>query len=459
MSKIRSFIKAGAILGGTVIVTAAIAPLFLPDQSIKPLTPAQAAEITAHTMNTKCADCHRPGSHISELANTLSGGLLVRHTKDGQRSYNMDETPTAVTLSKLEHVLLRNSMPPTSYTMVHWGSTLTLQEKTAINQWIKDERLKLFGNLVGRDYATSPITPIPEQLPTNPTKVALGDKLFHDVRLSSDNTVSCATCHSLKKAGTDNLPTSTGVRGQKGGINAPTVFNAVFHAKQFWDGRAATLQEQAGGPPLNPVEMGYQHPNDWKQIAAKLEQDIPFAIEFKKVYPQGFNGETITNAIAEYEKTLITPNSPFDRYLKGDKNAISSCAQKGYKLFLQLGCQTCHTGPAMGGQSFEYADLKGDFFAGRAKTVDDNGLMNFSKKESDKHRFRVPTLRNIALTWPYMHDASAQTLEEAITKMYHYQLGYDKLDRKEVRLLAEFLKTLTGEYNGSPVQGDVCPTY
>lgn len=457
MSKTCSFIKAGAILGGTIIVTAAVAPLFLPNQNVKPLTSAQAAEITAQTMNSKCADCHKPGTHISELVNTLSGGLLARHIRDGQRSYNMEEPPTAVTLSKLEHVLQINSMPPTSYTMVHWGSTLTLREKNAMLQWIKNERLKIFGDMVGEEYALSPLAPIPDALPTDPAKVALGYKLFHDVRLSTDNTVSCASCHSLEKAGTDNLPTSTGVRGQKGGINAPTVFNAAFHAKQFWDGRAANLQEQAGGPPLNPVEMGYEHPDDWKKIAAKLDQDTAFAAEFKKVYPQGFTGETITNAIAEYEKTLITPNSPFDRYLKGDENAISENAKKGYKLFLKLGCQTCHTGPAMGGQSFEYADLKGDFFAGRAKTNDDNGLMNFSKKESDRHRFRVPTLRNVELTWPYMHDASAQTLEEAITKMYHYQLGYDKLDKKEVRLLVAFLKTLTGEYNGKPVQGEVCP--
>lgn len=143
--------------------------------------------------------------------------------------------------------------------------------------------------------------------------------------------------------------------------------------------------------------------------------------------------------------------------MKGDENAISENAKKGYRLFLKLGCQTCHTGPAMGGQSFEYADLKGDFFGGRAKTNDDNGLMNFTKKETDKHRFRVPTLRNVELTWPYMHDASAQTLEEAITKMYHYQLGYDKLDKTEVRLLVAFLKTLTGEYQGKPVRGEVCP--
>lgn len=178
MSKTCSFIKAGAILGGTVIVTAAVAPLFLPNQNVKPLTSAQAAEITAQTMNSKCADCHKPGTHISELVNTLSGGLLARHIRDGQRSYNMEEPPTAVTLSKLEHVLQINSMPPTSYTMVHWGSTLTLWEKNAMLQWIKDERLKIFGDMVGEEYALSPLAPIPDALPTDPAKVALGYKLF-----------------------------------------------------------------------------------------------------------------------------------------------------------------------------------------------------------------------------------------------------------------------------------------
>lgn len=146
--------------------------------------------------------------------------------------------------------------------------------------------LKIFGDMVGEEYALSPLAPIPDALPTDPAKVALGYKLFHDVRLSTDNTVSCASCHSLEKAGTDNLPTSTGVRSQKGGINAPTVFNAAFHAKQFWDGRAANLQEQAGGPPLNPVEMGYEHPDDWKKIAAKLDQDTAFAAEFKRFTPR-----------------------------------------------------------------------------------------------------------------------------------------------------------------------------
>lgn len=350
MSKTRSFLQAGAILGGTVIVTAAVAPLFLPNQNTKDLTSAEAAEITAHTMDTKCADCHGPGSRGSGTGEHPFGGLLARHMRDGQRATTGG---TALRRHPLQTGARaprpRAPCPPPPIPWFTGAARSTPLEKAAMQKWIRDERLKIFGDMVGEEYAISPIAPIPDKLPADPAKVELGYKLFHDVRLSTDNTVSCATCHSLEKAGTDNLATSTGVRGQKGGINAPTVFNAAFHTKQFWDGRAANLQEQAGGPPLNPVEMGYEHPDDWNKIAAKLNADTAFAAEFKKVYPQGFTGETITNAIAEYEKTLITPNSPFDRYLKGDENAISENAKKGYRLFLKLGCQTCHTGPAMGG--------------------------------------------------------------------------------------------------------------
>ncbi len=450
MDKLKSFIGAGCILGGTVILSAAISPFFLEDHSLKSLTKSEAAAIAAQAMKTKCADCHTPGAQINALADTLSGGLLSRHKKDGVRHFNMDEPYNLASLAKLERSVQKNTMPLASYTAVHWGSTLSPVEKQALQQWVNDERKQKFG-------VDAVITPIPDSLAVNQAKVALGNALYHDVRLSNDNTVSCATCHALDKAGTDNLPTSTGVRGQKGGINAPTVFNAAFHTQQFWNGRAKDLKEQAGGPPLNPVEMGYSHPDDWKQIAAKLDADPEFSAAFKRVYPEGFNGDTITDAIAEYEKTLITPNSPFDRYLKGNKNAISEKAQKGYALFMELGCQTCHSGPAMGGQSFEYADLKGDYFGGRKLTPDDMGLQGFTQKEADKHKFRVPTLRNVELTWPYMHDASANTLEDAVTKMFHCQLGYDQLNKHEIDLLVEFMKTLTGEYSGRPVKGTPCP--
>ncbi len=455
MDKLKSFIGAGCILGGTVILSAAISPFFLEDHSLKPLTKSEAATIAAQALKTKCADCHTAGAQVNALADTLSGGMLSKHKNDGVRHFNMDEPYTLASLAKLERVLQKNTMPPAPYTAVHWGSTLSPVEKQALNQWIKDERKQKFG-------VDAVIVPIPDSVAVNQAKVALGYTLYHDVRLSSDNTVSCATCHAIDKAGTDNLARSKGVdkdgKPQYGGINAPTVFNAVFHTKQFWNGRAKDLKEQAGGPPLNPVEMGYSQPDDWKKIAAKLDADPQLSADFKRVYPQGFNGDTITDAIAEYEKTLITPHSPFDKFLKGDKKAISEKARKGYALFMELGCQTCHAGPAMGGQSFEYANLKGDFFGGRELSADDMGLQGFTQKEADKHKFRVPTLRNVELTWPYMHDASANTLEEAITKMFHYQLGYDKLNRHEIDLLVEFLKTLTGEYRGQRLKGTPCPT-
>ncbi|MDO4409983.1 MAG: cytochrome c peroxidase [Akkermansia sp.] len=463
MNKVRSFLSAGAVFGGLVVAGAIISPLILPDMSVAPMTNAKANFIYQQAINSKCADCHRPGTKISELMNTLSGGMLANHVKDGLRHYNVDATPTATNLAKLEYAIKTASMPPVAYTAVHWGSTLDKQEKAAFQQTIWAKRAQLawknhpWINLIGEEFAMQPIMPLPNALPVNKDKVALGKALYHDVALSDDNTVSCASCHALEKGGTDNLATSTGVRGQKGGINAPTVFNAAFHIQQFWDGRAADLKEQAGGPPLNPVEMGYKHPNDWEKIAAKLNQKTEFAADFRKVYPAGFNADTITDAIAEYERTLITPNSPFDKYLKGDKKAMSKDAIKGYKLFMDNGCYTCHSGPALGGQSFEHADLKGNFFGTRKLTPDDNGLMNFTKRESDQHKFRVPTLRNVELTWPYMHDASAKTLKEAIIKMYKYQVGRSDFDANELRQLSAFLKALTGEFEGKPLQGTPCP--
>ncbi len=455
MNKLCSLSKSVLIAGGTFVVSAALSPLLIPGSpSPQKLSPAQAKALVEATLKNKCSECHVPGYTRLGLLNTLSGGLQARHIRNGIRAFDMSQPMTEVTWAKLEHAISSGSMPPPSFTAVHWGSTLKPQEKDAILNWIRDTRVsKYAGSPVAPQFKTEPIQPIPDALPVDARKVALGEKLFHDKRLSIDNTVACSTCHVLDKAGTDNLPVSEGVKGQKGGINAPTVFNAAFHFIQFWDGRAKNLEEQAGGPPLNPVEMGYAHPEDWNAIANKLKQDEPLTKEFLAVYPEGYSAKTITNAIAEYEKTLITPNSPFDRYLKGDENAISKEAKEGYALFKKNGCQVCHVGVAMGGQSFEFADLKGNFFGNRPLTQDDNGRMNFTKSQSDIHKFRVPTLRNVALTWPYMHDASAKTLAEAVDKMFNYQIGQPKPTKEEVSKIVAFLNTLTGEYNGKPLRG------
>ncbi len=187
--------------------------------------------------------------------------------------------------------------------------------------------------------------------------------------------------------------------GRRGPINAPTVFNSVFNVEQFWDGRAATLQDQAGGPPLNPIEMASK---SWDEIIAKLEKDPQLKAQFLEVYPQGFSGENITDAIAEFEKTLITPDSPFDKWLRGDENALTAQQKKGYQLFKDNKCATCHGGIILGGRSFEPLGLKKDFNFGEI-TAADIGRMNVTKEERDKLRQKVPGLRNVALTAPYFH--------------------------------------------------------
>ncbi|MCL5098428.1 MAG: cytochrome-c peroxidase, partial [Candidatus Omnitrophica bacterium] len=227
-------------------------------------------------------------------------------------------------------------------------------------------------------------------------KAELGRKLYHDKRLSGDDTVSCATCHDLAKGGTDQEKVSTGVRSQKGGINAPTTFNAAFQFKQFWDGRALTLEAQAGGPPNNPIEMD----SNWKQIIGKLEADPAFAQEFKAAYPEGFTDKTITDAIAAFERTLLTPNSRFDKYLAGDANALSDDEVRGYARFKDTGCATCHSGVLLGGGSFEIMGRHGDYFKDRGGPVTDadKGRISVSKDGKDLHKFKVPTLRNVAKT-------------------------------------------------------------
>lgn len=467
MNKFCSLIQSVGIVAGVTVVTAAVSALILPG-SPKTTSEEQVAvndQAVRSILQAKCAECHIPGYQVPDLLNTLSGGLVRKHMNDGLRAFNLKEPLTQVSWAKLEHAISSGSMPPASFTAVHWGSLLTPQEKSTLLTWIHSNRTasaQRLGVKIAEQFQGEPILPLPDALPINSAKAAVGQMLFNDKRLSVDNTVSCATCHALDKAGTDNLPVSVGVKGQKGGINAPTVFNAALHFIQFWDGRAANLQEQAGGPPLNPVEMGYSHPNDWQKIAAKLSQDPAFSAKFFAVYPEGFTGESITNAIAEYERTLITPNSPFDRYLKGDDKAICHKAKEGYALFKKYGCQTCHNGVGIGGQSFEFADLKGNFFGNRTLTADDNGRMNFTKSPKDQHKFKVPTLRNVALTWPYMHDASATTLPEAVVKMFQYQIGSKEVSDSDVSKITAFLHSLTGEFNGKPLTGTpypgaVCP--
>lgn len=289
-----------------------------------------------------------------------------------------------------------------------------------------------------------PIKPIPLTIEVDPKKVLLGQKLFHDKRLSKDNSISCASCHDLAKGGTDLTPTSTGVDGKLGPINSPTVFNSGLNFVQFWDGRAKDLQEQADGPVNNPIEMA----SNWPQVIGKLSKDDEFTAEFKAVYPDGFSGKNITDAIAEFEKTLITPNSPFDKWLRGDDKALSKEALAGYELFKGYGCTTCHNGANVGGTSFQKFGLVKDYLSLKGHlTHEDMGRFNVTQKDEDKHKFKVPSLRTASITPPYFHDASAKTLEEAIVIMGRHQVGVE-LTPEEVKQIKIFIESLVGEYQG-----------
>ena len=284
-----------------------------------------------------------------------------------------------------------------------------------------------------------------ESIPTDSAKVALGFALYHDTRLSGDNTISCASCHGLDMAGVDRHQYSDGIDGLLGGVNAPTVFNAALNYLQFWDGRAADLKEQAAGPPLNPVEMGSK---SFEEISAKLAEDKEFSKQFLEVYPEGFSQSTITDAIAEFEKTLLTP-SRFDQYLRGDEKALTAEELEGYQIFKDSKCASCHVGMNLGGQSFEFMGVKSDYFSARGTglTDGDNGRFAVTGNEADRHKFKTPTLRNVLLTYPYMHDGSVDTIEQAI-KLMQDQMGIE-LTADETTKMVAFLNTLTGEYNGA----------
>ncbi len=290
-----------------------------------------------------------------------------------------------------------------------------------------------------------PITPIPHRLTLDERKVVLGRRLFHDRRLSHDNTVSCATCHSLAKAGADGNPVAVGILRQVGTLNSPTVFNSVFNFRQFWDGRAVTLEEQAAGPVHNPIEMN----SDWREVVAKLQEDADYPRAFAAIWKDGLTGANIQNAIAEFERGLITPNSPFDRYLQGDRLALSEQARQGWELFSSLGCIACHQGVNVGGNMYASLGVMGNYFADRGKPLQksDMGRFNVTGREDDRHVFKVPGLRNVQSTGPYFHDGSLATLEQAVDAMVRYQLGVTVNPEQRTALLA-FLASLDSPLTG-----------
>jgi cytochrome c peroxidase len=281
-----------------------------------------------------------------------------------------------------------------------------------------------------------PIQPVAAAKPKNAALVELGKKLYFDPRLSKSGFISCNSCHNLSMGGTDNLKTSIGHNWQQGPINSPTVLNSSMNVAQFWDGRAANLKAQAGGPIANPGEMAFTH-----ELAVEVLHSMPgYVAEFKKAFGSDkIDIDRVTTAIAAFEETLVTPNSRFDRWLKGEKKALSQQELAGYQLFKDSGCTACHNGPAVGGNSFQKFGVVEPYKTSNPA----EGRIAVTGKDADRFYFKVPTLRNVELTYPYFHDGAAATLKDAVNTMGRIQLGKNFSEDENAKIVA-FLKTLTG---------------
>ncbi|MCP3668548.1 MAG: cytochrome B6 [Gammaproteobacteria bacterium] len=291
-----------------------------------------------------------------------------------------------------------------------------------------------------------PLRPLQMVSDLNQKKVTLGDRLFHDPRLSSNDSISCANCHNLTSGGADHRFGSIGIDGKTGNIKAPTVFNSGNSFVQFWDGRAVTLEDQVDGPVQNPLEMG----STWPQVVEKLTSDPEISALFKDIYRDGITAVNIKDAIATFERSLVTVNSRFDRWLRGDSTALREQELKGYQLFKNYGCSSCHQGRNVGGNMYGIMGAMGDYFADRQfppLSKADWGRFNVTGREEDRYMFKVPSLRLAVLNLPYFHDGSAKNLEDAVKVMGRYQLGRD-IPEHDIALIIAFLHTLVGEYSG-----------
>ncbi|AKV10553.1 MULTISPECIES: cytochrome-c peroxidase [Pseudomonas] len=294
------------------------------------------------------------------------------------------------------------------------------------------------------DEPLKPLPPVPQQ---NPLRVELGRQLFNEPRLSVNNTLSCASCHHLDKGGADSVPFSIGFNGVPVTINTPSVFNATLNFRQFWNGRANSLESQIHEVVKSPSEMG----SNWEHVVQVLSADPAYHSAFGNAYPDGVTMNNVQNALAAYERTLLSSNSRFDQYLLGDTDILTTEEKYGYQRFKDYGCIACHQGVNIGGNMFQKFGVMGDYFKVRGNPTDtDQGRYLVTGEEEDRNVFKVPSLRNVAVTAPYFHDSSAKTLEEAVDVMFKFQLGRIP-SAEDKTLIIKFLKTLTGEWGGKPL--------
>jgi cytochrome c peroxidase len=291
------------------------------------------------------------------------------------------------------------------------------------------------------------ISPLPTQLRLNPEKVALGQQLFHDRRLSRDGQFSCASCHNLQSGGDDGEVRSIGRADKQLAMNSPTVLNSAYNFRQFWDGRSLSLEEQVNHPLSSNLELG----STWPEVIARLKDDRPYTQQFKQLYPQGMTAETIRDAIATFERALVTP-ARFDQFLRGDPNALTPQEKTGYEKFQSYGCVACHQGVNLGGNMFQQLGVMRPYYSrSKQEKTTDQGRFNLTGNPQDRYAFKVPTLRNVAETAPYLHDGHIATLPEAVQVMAEYQLGR-AMPEEDVADIVAFLKSLSGELPATVTQ-------
>jgi cytochrome c peroxidase len=423
--------------------------------TIPPAGSSKDAQVIAIFEDAGCITCHQKNSNTPFYADIpLIGQIIKNDRANGYRKFNIgesldqikkEEAVNEVILAKIEMAtIIHDVMPPAGYYLIHWGASVTPAKQTILREWIKKHREKFYPNTLATDsLKNEPVRPLPSSLTVNKRKAALGKELFYDKRLSADNTVSCASCHNPDKGGANNKQYAEGADKRLGNVNTPTVYNAYFNIAQAWDGHSANIKELVREHIITSVIMG----NDsFADVIERLQKDEGLKKRFDHLYEDGMTGDAITDAIAEFEKTLLTPDCSFDKYLKGDNYAINKKEIFGYELFKSNKCATCHAGIIFGGQSFELMGIYNDYFGDRGWeiTAEDLGRFNYTAEEYDRYRFKVPGLRNVALTKPYFHDGSRQTLSDAIAAMGTYQTNRTISD-EEINAIAAFLETLTGE--------------
>ena len=294
--------------------------------------------------------------------------------------------------------------------------------------------LASLADLVEQGARVGPIQPLVDPRDQPPELVRLGARLFHERGLSADGSTSCASCHDIAQGGDDGRRVSIGVDGVPGRRNAPTVLNSRFNVRQFWDGRARTLEEQIDGPIEHPGELG----SSWEQVLEFLAADPSYVEAFRDALGSGPSERGVRAAIAAFERSLVTPGAPFDDYLRGDEQAIDDSARRGYELFLEVGCSACHQGVNLGGNMRQRLGRMRSYFA------EQGGPRTEGEEDPDGLLFKVPSLRNVNRTAPYFHDGSIETLREAVEVMATYQLGV-ALDDDQLDDLVSFLRTLDGD--------------